>query len=85
MISMVDDPQSLRLRAADWQARADRAVMPEIKQALSRIADDYEVLAKRAEQRIAWWSAKSQDQSGAAEAPAVEPPRLDDQSGSAAT
>ena len=33
--------------------RANKAILPETKQGLSRIADDYEMLAARAEQRLA--------------------------------
>ena len=83
---MIDDPEQLRARAADMRARAERAQFPETKQGLLRIADDYDVLAKRAEQRIAWWAAKSQqdvfENVTAVEAPAAAPPPSEDQSGS---
>src|SRR5258705_11446525 len=48
----IDDPEHLRMRAAEMRARAGKAVHPEIKRALSFIADDYDLLAKRAEQRF---------------------------------
>ena len=56
---MIDDPEQLRARAADMRGRAERAQFPETKQGLLRIASDYDELAKRAEQRIAWWRARS--------------------------
>jgi hypothetical protein len=59
----IDDPEHLRMRSAEMRVRADRAVFPETKQGLLRIADDYEVLAARAEQRLARLSklAKGED------------------------
>jgi len=48
----IDDPEHLRQRAAEMRDRADRAVFTETKQGLSRIADDYDVLATRAERRL---------------------------------
>ena len=64
-MDLIDDPEHLRMRAAEMRARADKAVHPEIKQGLSRIADDYDVLAKRAEQRLAVFAklAEGNDQS----------------------
>jgi hypothetical protein len=56
---MVDDPEQLRMRAAQLRTRAEEARFPETKQGLLQIAGDYEVLAQRAEQRIAWWSAQA--------------------------
>ena len=50
-MTTMDDPEHLRLRAAEMRDRADKAVFPETKQGLSRIADDYDLLATRAEQR----------------------------------
>jgi hypothetical protein len=41
------------MRAAHMRQRADNAIFPETQQGLLRIAEDYEVLATRAEQRIA--------------------------------
>ena len=55
---MIDDPEQLRARAAGMRARAERAQFPETKQGLLRIAGDYAELAKRAEQRIAWWQSQ---------------------------
>jgi len=52
-MSLIDNPEHLRLRAADMRGRADRAMYPETKQGLLRIAGDYDVLAARAEQRLA--------------------------------
>jgi len=49
---IIDDPEHLRRRAAEMRDRADRAVFTETKQGLSRIADDYDLLATRAEQRM---------------------------------
>ena len=74
MALTIEKPEYLRMRAADMRGRADRAVWPETKRGLLRIADDFEVLANRAEQRNAWWSAKNQyqDYAAAVEAPVVE-------------
>jgi hypothetical protein len=64
MISMnIDDPEQLRMRAEHWRTRAETAVFPETKQGFLRIADDYVELAQRAEQRIAWLSARSRAES----------------------
>jgi hypothetical protein len=52
-VAFSDDPEYLRMRAAEMRARADRAAFPETKQGLSRIADDFDLLANRAEQRAA--------------------------------
>jgi len=52
-MSSIDDPERLRTRAADMRSRADNAVHAEIKQGLLRIAGDFDVLATRAEQRLA--------------------------------
>ena len=52
-MTSIDDPEHLRLRAAEMRDRADKAKSAETKQALSRIAEDFEVLAKRAEERLA--------------------------------
>jgi hypothetical protein len=52
-MALIDDPEHLRMRAAEMRARADKAIYPEIKQGLSRIAEDYHLLARRAEQRLA--------------------------------
>ena len=52
-MALIDDPEHLRMHAAEMRGRADRAVYPETKQGLLRIADDYELLATRAEHRAA--------------------------------
>jgi hypothetical protein len=49
----IDDPDHLRLRAAEMRSHADSAIYPETKQALLRIADDCDLLAMRAEKRLA--------------------------------
>jgi hypothetical protein len=51
-MQLIDDPKALRLRGAQMRERANKAEIIEIKQALARIADDYEMLARRAEQRL---------------------------------
>ena len=48
-----DDPQHYLLRAADMRNRAEQAEAPATKDGLLRIAQDFELLAKRAEQRLA--------------------------------
>jgi hypothetical protein len=60
-MSLIDNPEHLRLRAADMRGRAERAMYPETKQGLLRIAGDYDVLAARAEQRIAGLRKLAQD------------------------
>lgn len=52
-MTLIDDPEHLRIRAAEMRRRADDASFPETKKGLSRIADDYDLLATRAEQRLA--------------------------------
>jgi hypothetical protein len=52
-VPSIDDPEHLRMCAAEMRERADQAVFPATKQALLRIAADYDVLATRAEQRAA--------------------------------
>jgi hypothetical protein len=49
----IDDPEYLRLRAAEMRSRAAEAVYPETGQSLLRIAADCDLLAVRAEQRTA--------------------------------
>lgn len=81
-MTLIDDPEHLRVRAADLRARADRALFPETKQGLLRIAEDYEVLAKRAEQRIAWWAAKTKpEHTLAVEPPPMQPVSSEDRIG----
>jgi hypothetical protein len=52
-VILIDDPEALRSRGAEMRQRAERAVLPEIRQGLFRIAADYDMLATRAEQRLA--------------------------------
>ena len=54
-MSFIDDPEQVRVRAAEMRERADRALYPETKDGLLRIAGDFDVLARRAEQRLADW------------------------------
>ena len=67
-MSLIDNPEHLRLRAADMRGRADRAMYPETKQGLLRIAGDYDVLAARAEQRLAGLRRMAQDDAQSANA-----------------
>jgi hypothetical protein len=60
-MSLIDNPEHLRLRAADMRGRAERAMYPETKQGLLRIAGDYDVLAARADQRLAALRKLAQD------------------------
>jgi hypothetical protein len=70
-MTSIDDPERLRMRAADMRARADNAVHAEIKQGLLRIAGDFDVLATRAEQRLAMLrSAADKPEAPAGEDPA---------------
>ena len=70
-MALIDDPDHLRLLAADMRARAEKALFPETKAGLLRYAGDYDVLVTRAEQRIAWWQAR--ESAVAVEAPPVQP------------
>jgi hypothetical protein len=47
-MTLIDDPELLRLRAAEMRWRADLAIYVDTKQFLLRIADDFEILAVRA-------------------------------------
>ena len=51
-VTLIDDPEALRLRGAEMRQRAEKAVLPEVRQGLFRIAADYDMLAARAEQRL---------------------------------
>ena len=51
-VTLIDDPEALRLRGAEMRQRAEKAVLPEIRHGLFRIAADYDMLATRAEQRL---------------------------------
>lgn len=70
-MALIDDPDHLRLLAADMRARAEKALFPETKAGLLRYAGDYDELVTRAEQRIAWWQAR--ESAVAVEAPPVQP------------
>lgn len=70
-MALIDDPDHLRMLAADMRARAERALLPETKAGLLRYAGDYDVLATRAEERIAWWQAR--ESAAAVESPSVQP------------
>jgi hypothetical protein len=73
-VPSIDDPEQLRMCAAEMRERADKAVYPETKQGLLRIAADYDVLAIRAEQRIAVLRrlAEGNDPSANADQPAAD-------------
>jgi len=60
-VSGSDDPQHYLLRAADMRSRAERAEAPATKEGLLRIAKDFELLAQRAEQRLATMARLSPD------------------------
>ena len=76
-MGLIDDPENLRARAADMRGRADKAQFSETKQGLLRIADDYDVLAKRAEQRNAWLAKGQGQRVDAAEQSIVRVPTED--------
>ena len=48
----IHDPEHWRQRAEEARAVADQIADPEARQMMLKIADDYERLAKRAEERI---------------------------------
>ena len=50
--SFINDPKHWRERAEEARVHAEQMNDPESKKAVLRIAEDYEKLAKRAEQRI---------------------------------
>ena len=52
-MSASDEPQHYRMRAADMRTRAERAEAPATKDGLQRIARDFDLLAQRAEERLA--------------------------------
>src|SRR5262249_37363140 len=57
--SFLNDPRHWRDRAAEARTRADQLDDPQSKSAMLRIADDYELLAERAEARASGHSSKS--------------------------
>ncbi len=52
-MAFIDNPELLRIRAAEMRGRSEKAVYPEAKRGLLRIAQEYDVLATRAEHRLA--------------------------------
>jgi len=50
--SFLNDPEHWRDRAEEARTRADQISNPQCKIAMLRIADDYEVLAERAAERL---------------------------------
>ena len=60
----IDDPEHLKMRAAEMRARAEDAELSETKKVLLRIADDFEMLAARSEQRLARLANLANNQSG---------------------
>jgi hypothetical protein len=59
-LTLIDDPEALRLRGAEMRQRAEKAVLPEIRQGLFRIAADYDMLATRAERRLVMLAKKAE-------------------------
>jgi hypothetical protein len=57
--SFLNDPEHWRERAEEARTRADQIGDPKSKNAMLRIANDYELLAERAEARASGCSAKS--------------------------
>jgi len=57
--SFLNDPTHWHERAAEARTRADQIAEPQSKNAMLRIAHDYEVLAERAEARASGHSPKS--------------------------
>jgi hypothetical protein len=52
MTKSIDDPEYLRSRGAELRTHAAQSAYLETKLALLRIADDFDLLARRAEQRL---------------------------------
>jgi hypothetical protein len=57
--SFLNDPKHWRERAEEARTRADQISDPQSKNAMLRIAHDYELLAERAEARASGYSPKS--------------------------
>ena len=57
--TFLNDPRHWRERAEEARSRADQITEPQSKNAMLRIAHDYEVLAERAEARASGHSLKS--------------------------
>src|SRR6516162_9962673 len=58
-VESLNDPRHWRERAEEARSRADQIAEPQSKNAMLRIAHDYEVLAERAEARASGHSLKS--------------------------
>lgn len=72
-----DDPEHYRMRASEMRERAERADLPAAKAGLQRIAEDFDLLATRAESRMATIAKLAGSQApsagASAESPAGEP------------
>jgi len=51
-MSHINDPKHWRERAEEARVHAEQMADPEAKQTMLKIAEDYEKLAQRAEQRL---------------------------------
>ena len=76
-MALIDDPERMRNRAAEMRARAEKAVLPETRRGLLRIAEDFDVLAARAEQRLAVLRKRAEQPEGRT----IDDPSLDRQPG----
>src|SRR5262249_29664668 len=59
--SFLNDPRHWRERAEEARSRADQIAEPQSKNAMLRIAHDYEILAERAEARASGHSLNQTD------------------------
>jgi len=57
--SFLNDPTLWRERAEEARTRADQMSIPQCRMAMLRVADDYELLADRAAERVLGRSPKS--------------------------
>ena len=57
--SFLNDPTHWRERAEEARTRADQMSIPQCRMAMLRVADDYELLADRAAERVLGRSPKS--------------------------